>query len=70
MDFFVEHWIILLAVVAYCIAIGRYGLIIVRRAGLSSFWGILFGVPVLNIVAFWYVALVRWPLSLRNRGGE
>jgi hypothetical protein len=35
--------------------------LICRKAGLNTFWGALAFVPVLNIVALYYVALAPWP---------
>jgi hypothetical protein len=68
MDFSIWHWIIVIVAIAFWVAVGRYGMMIARRAGLPVFWGVLFGVPVLNIVAIWYMALARWSPVTRPNG--
>lgn len=39
--------------------------IIVRRAGFSGLWVILAIVPIVNLVALWVFAFVRWPALAR-----
>ena len=34
---------------------------ILRKAGLSDLWAVTMIVPLLNTVAFWVFAFVRWP---------
>jgi len=35
--------------------------LILRRAGFSRWWSILWAIPVVNIIALWVFALVPWP---------
>jgi hypothetical protein len=35
--------------------------LILRRAGFSRWWCILWAIPVVNIIALWVFALVPWP---------
>ena len=35
--------------------------LICRKAGLSTLWGALAFVPLLNLIALYYVAFARWP---------
>lgn len=63
--FSIWHWVIVLIVVGVLFFVGRYGALIARRAGLPALWGILFAVPVLNVVSLWYVALAKWPATRR-----
>ena len=35
--------------------------LILRRAGFSRWWCILWAIPFVNIVALWVFALVPWP---------
>ena len=35
--------------------------LILRRAGFSRWWSILWAIPVVNIIALWAFALVPWP---------
>ena len=34
---------------------------ILKKAGLSPWWGILAIVPVVNLIGFWIFAYMRWP---------
>jgi uncharacterized membrane protein YhaH (DUF805 family) len=34
---------------------------VLRRAGYSSWWALLVLVPLVNLVALWVFAYVRWP---------
>ncbi len=65
--FSIWHWLILFLVVGFWVLIGRYGYLIARRAGLSGWIGALVGVPLLNIIVLWYLALVRWPATTERR---
>ena len=35
--------------------------LILRRAGFSRLWCVLWAIPVVNIIALWVFALVPWP---------
>ena len=35
--------------------------LILRRAGFSRWWSVLWAIPVVNIIALWVFALVPWP---------
>jgi uncharacterized membrane protein YhaH (DUF805 family) len=35
--------------------------IIVRRVGFSGWWALLSLVPLVNVLFFWVLALVKWP---------
>jgi predicted ABC-type exoprotein transport system permease subunit len=52
--FSVFHWLIVLLIFAPFFQI-------VRKAGFSPFWGILAFVPLVNIIALWVFAFIRWP---------
>jgi hypothetical protein len=54
------HWIIVLLYVA---VIGVPGARILAKAGFSRWWTILVFIPVVNLVAFWTFAFMRWPLE-------
>jgi uncharacterized membrane protein YhaH (DUF805 family) len=34
---------------------------IVHKAGFSGWWGLLCFVPVVGVVAIWYLAFAKWP---------
>lgn len=43
--------------------------LILRRAGFSRWWCILWAIPVANIIALWVFALVPWPaFGIRSTG--
>lgn len=57
-SFSIWHWLIVIvwiAITAYPIAT------ILRRIGLSRWWAILAFIPLVNFIALWVLALVRWP---------
>ena len=35
--------------------------LVLRKAGLSDLWAVTMVVPLMNTVAFWVFAFVRWP---------
>jgi len=52
------HWIIVvLFFVTFGVPIAR----ILRRAGRSRWWTVMFFVPLVNLVALWVFAFTRWP---------
>ena len=58
--FSIWHWLIVgIAIFVYGIPMAR----IIRRAGYSRLWVIAFFVPVLNVIALWILAFVRWPAT-------
>ena len=36
---------------------------ILRRIGVSGWWAAFFAVPVLNVLALWALAYIRWPAA-------
>jgi uncharacterized membrane protein YhaH (DUF805 family) len=64
MDFFTtQQWLILAAyAVIVCIPTAQ----IVRRVGYSGWWGLLAGVPVVNVVSLWVFAFMRWPAKSQS----
>lgn len=67
-EFSIWHWLVVGILFAFVFFVGRYGMLIARRAGLSGVWGVLFAVPVVGAVALWYVAMVKWPAVERMKG--
>lgn len=64
-SFSLWHWIIVLLIVAV------YGVpmaMIIGRTGHSRWWVIAFFVPIVNVIALWVLAFVRWPAL--PAGGE
>lgn len=54
------HWLILIVMAAiYGIPLAK----IIRRTGHSRWWVIVFFVPVINLIALWVLAFVRWPTT-------
>ena len=44
---------------------------IVRKAGFSGWWTLLYLVPVVNVLAVWYLAFAKWPaLRVSRTPGE
>jgi uncharacterized membrane protein YhaH (DUF805 family) len=41
---------------------------VLRRAGYSSWWVLLVLVPLVNVVALWAFAYIRWPAIDRESG--
>ncbi|HEU4968579.1 MAG TPA: hypothetical protein VFT73_06510 [Sphingomonas sp.] len=35
--------------------------LICRKAGLNALWGVLVFIPLLNVIALYYIAFARWP---------
>ncbi|HZZ69322.1 MAG TPA: hypothetical protein VFE18_14205 [Phenylobacterium sp.] len=56
--FSIVHWIVLLAVV---VGYGYPIWLILRRAGFSGWWVVLWFVPLVNLAAIWFFAMARWP---------
>ena len=53
------HWLIVLVVLAiFLVPIAR----ILRRAGRSPWWCLLFFVPLGNLIGLWLFAFTRWPV--------
>jgi hypothetical protein len=40
--------------------------LIVRKAGFSGWWVLLWFVPLLNIVMLWVFAVIEWPVMRRS----
>ena len=59
----------LVAVLALLLLAVPMGLIarVLRRAGYSSWWVLLVLVPLVNVVALWAFAYMRWPAIDRER---
>ncbi|PZQ77785.1 MAG: hypothetical protein DI563_02570 [Variovorax paradoxus] len=57
-SFSIWHWIVALFWVAVFIIPGWR---IVSKAGFHGGWSLLLLVPLLNVVAIWVFAFVRWP---------
>ena len=56
--FSIVHWIIVAAFMAvFIIPTAK----ILRRTGHSGWWSLLYLVPLLNIIALWVFASVKWP---------
>lgn len=51
------HWLVVLIIAGLLIPIQR----ILRRAGYSGWWCLLFFVPFGNLVGLWVLAFKRWP---------
>jgi uncharacterized membrane protein YhaH (DUF805 family) len=54
-----------------------YGLIfivpvwrILRRIGISGWWSLLALVPVVNVIALWALAFIRWPNPVQDQRAE
>lgn len=54
------HWLILIAVATFFA--WPAGLIL-RKAGFSPWWAILYVIPLINLVVIWVFALTRWPVE-------
>jgi hypothetical protein len=57
-SFSLWHWIVILLVILL------YGIpmaLIIGRTGRSRWWVLAFFVPLVNVVALWVLAFVRWP---------
>jgi uncharacterized membrane protein YhaH (DUF805 family) len=55
----------LLALVLLAVPIWMIGRVL-RRAGYSAWWALLVLVPLVNLVALWVFAYVRWPAVDRS----
>jgi hypothetical protein len=38
---------------------------LVSKTGYSGAWGLLFVVPLINVIALWFFAFTEWPLERR-----
>jgi hypothetical protein len=59
------HWLVVLIIVGLLIPIQR----ILRRAGFSGWWCLLFFIPIANFVGLWMLAFKRWPTVVKAVGG-
>jgi hypothetical protein len=61
-SFSLLYWLLgsIIAVIISPILLAPVALIL-RRAGFSRWWCILWAIPVVNIIALWVFALVPWP---------
>jgi len=57
-SFSIWHWLVLLLYVAFVLVPCWR---IVAKAGFSGAWSLLALIPLVNVVAFWVFAFVRWP---------
>jgi hypothetical protein len=57
-SFSLMHWIVVVLIfLTYVIPAHR----IIRRTGYSGWWVLLGVIPLVNIVALWCFAFIRWP---------
>jgi hypothetical protein len=62
-SFSIWHWIIVLIyLVVFVLPCWR----IVSKAGYSGAWSLISLVPLLNIVALWVFALIKWPYEKQS----
>ena len=56
------YWLLgsIIAVIISPIVLAPVALIL-RRAGFSRWWCVLWAIPIVNIIALWVFALVPWP---------
>ena len=54
------HWII---VVGYIVIVAVPTARILAKAGFSPWWTALAFVPLINVIAYWVFAFVRWPVE-------
>jgi hypothetical protein len=58
MGYGLGHWVVFtLFVAAVLYPIGR----ILGRIGLSPFWSVLALIPLVNLIALWFLAFMDWP---------
>jgi hypothetical protein len=56
--FSIVHWLVILAVLAiFGVPMWK----ILRRAGHSGWWVIVYFIPLVNILAIWIFAFAPWP---------
>jgi bacteriorhodopsin len=59
-SFSIWHWMLVIVILAiFGVPIAR----IIQRTAHSRLWVIAFFVPVLNIMALWTLAFIRWPTT-------
>jgi hypothetical protein len=57
-SFSLMHWLVVAILLAiFLVPIAR----ILRRAGFSRWWCIVWAIPVLNVIALWVFAFAPWP---------
>jgi hypothetical protein len=39
---------------------------ILKKAGFSKWWSLIMLIPVINVVAVWIFAFVKWPIERHN----
>ncbi|MFM8374835.1 MAG: hypothetical protein ACKN9P_02080 [Phenylobacterium sp.] len=54
----IVHWLIVISIAG---ALAFPVSIILRKAGFSPWWALVSLVPLVNWIALWAFALVRWP---------
>ena len=54
----IVHWLITISIAG---AISFPVSMVLRKAGFSPWWALLSLVPIVNWIALWAFALVRWP---------
>jgi uncharacterized membrane protein YhaH (DUF805 family) len=59
MHFSLFHWLLVLLITA--VILGVPAIKILRRAGRSGWWFLLWFIPVLNFIMLWVFAFTRWP---------
>lgn len=57
-QFSIWHWIVTLLYLALILVPMAA---VMRKAGYSRAWAIVFVIPVLNLLALWVFAFSRWP---------
>jgi len=59
------HWLVgLVVVLIFVVPIVN----ILRKAGYSGWWVVLWFVPFVNVIILWVFAFARWPLEERAAG--
>ena len=57
-SFSIWHWLIVLFMLGF---FGFPAARIIRRTGHSWLWVVFLFMPILNVIALWTLAFVRWP---------
>ncbi len=57
---------LLMALAAFLVVV-LPAVLICRRLGFSPYLGILAGLPLVNLVLLWFLAVARWPAHPSNR---
>ena len=70
-SFSLLYWLLgsIIAVIISPIVLAPVALIL-RRAGFSRWWCVLWAIPFVNIIALWVFALVPWPAFSTQPTGQ